>query len=58
MTQTRDRLMTRGEVARMFRVDPKTVTHWASDGRVTCIRTPGGHFRFRESDMRQLLRER
>jgi excisionase family DNA binding protein len=39
----------------MFRVDPKTVTRWASAGRIGSIRTPGGHRRFRESEVNQLL---
>ena len=47
--------MTPGEVAAMFRVDPKTVTRWASAGRIGSIRTPGGHRRFRESEVRTLL---
>jgi excisionase family DNA binding protein len=52
----RDRLLTPGEVATLFRVDPKTVTRWASAGRINSIRTPGGHRRFRESEVRALLR--
>ena len=52
----RDRLLTPGEVATLFRVDPKTVTRWASAGRIGSIRTPGGHRRFRESEVRALLR--
>ena len=52
----RDRLLTPGEVASLFRVDPKTVTRWASAGRIASIRTPGGHRRFRESEVRALLR--
>ncbi len=52
---TRDRLLTPGEVAALFRVDPKTVTRWASAGRIGSIRTPGGHRRFRESEVRALL---
>jgi len=50
-----ERLLTPGEVALMFRVDPKTVTRWASAGRIGSIRTPGGHRRFRESEVRGLL---
>ncbi len=50
-----ERLLTPGEVAQMFRVDPKTVTRWASSGRIGSIRTPGGHRRFRESEVRGLL---
>lgn len=50
-----DRLLTPGEVASLFRVDPKTVTRWAAAGRVSSLRTPGGHRRFRESEVRRLL---
>lgn len=49
------RLLTPGEVALMFRVDPKTVTRWAAAGRISSIRTPGGHRRFRECEIRALL---
>ena len=52
----RERLLTPGEVATLFRVDPKTVTRWAAAGRIGSIRTPGGHRRFRESEVRALLR--
>jgi excisionase family DNA binding protein len=48
-------LLTPAEVATMFRVDPKTVTRWAKDGRITSIRTPGGHRRYRETEVRALL---
>jgi len=48
------RLLTPGEVAAMFRVDPKTVTRWAAAGRISSIRTPGGHRRFREDEVRAL----
>jgi excisionase family DNA binding protein len=51
-----DRLLTPGEVAALFRVDAKTVTRWAANGRINSIRTPGGHRRFRESEVQALLR--
>lgn len=54
-TPIAERLLTPGEVAQMFRVDPKTVTRWASAGRIGSIRTPGGHRRFRESEVKRLL---
>lgn len=57
LMETPERLLTPGEVAEMFRVDPKTVTRWASAGRIGSIRTPGGHRRFRESEITQLLAE-
>jgi excisionase family DNA binding protein len=50
-----ERLLTPGEVASLFRVDPKTVTRWAAAGRISSIRTPGGHRRFRESEVHALL---
>lgn len=50
-----DRLLTPGEVAKIFRVDPKTVTRWAAKGRIGSIRTPGNHRRFRESEVKALL---
>jgi excisionase family DNA binding protein len=56
VSEPRDRLMTPGEVATLFRVDPKTVTRWAVAGRIGSVRTPGGHRRFRESEVRALLR--
>ena len=56
--QVPERLLTPGEVALMFRVDPKTVTRWASSGRVGSIRTPGGHRRFREAEINRLLADR
>jgi excisionase family DNA binding protein len=48
-------LLTPAEVATMFRVDPKTVTRWAKAGKLTSIRTLGGHRRYRESEVRSLL---
>lgn len=48
-------LLTPAEVAAMFRVDPKTVTRWARAGKLTSIRTPGGHRRYREREVRALL---
>lgn len=50
-----DPLLTPGEVAELWRVDPKTVTRWAAAGRIDSIRTPGGHRRFRLSDVLALL---
>ena len=48
-------LLTPAEVAALFRVDPKTVTRWAKAGKLTSIRTLGGHRRYRESEVRSLL---
>ena len=50
-----ERLLKSGEAAAMFRVDRRTLARWAKEGLITSIRTPGGHRRFRESEVRQLL---
>jgi excisionase family DNA binding protein len=52
-----DPLMTPAEVAAMFRVNPKTVTRWARAGKITAIRTLGGHRRFRASEIHRCLDE-
>jgi excisionase family DNA binding protein len=49
-------LLTPSEVASLFRVDPKTVTRWAKAGKLTAIRTLGGHRRYRASEVNALLR--
>jgi len=46
-----ENLLTTGEVSALFRVDSKTVGRWVLEGKLTSIRTPGGHHRFRESEI-------
>ena len=50
-----DRLLTSGEIAQLFHVDPKTVSRWARRGQLGSISTPGGHRRFRESEVIAML---
>lgn len=50
-----EKLLTPAEVAAMFRVDPKTVTRWAKAGKLTSIKTLGGHRRYKESEVKELL---
>jgi excisionase family DNA binding protein len=54
-TPATDPLLTPAEVASMFRVDPKTVTRWAKAGKLTSVRTLGGHRRYPEAEVRALL---
>ena len=54
-THDAEALLTPAEVASLFRVDPKTVTRWAKAGKLTSIRTLGGHRRYRETEVRALL---
>lgn len=51
----RDALLTPAEVAALFRVNPKTVTRWARSGKLTSIRTLGGHRRFLASEVEHRL---
>jgi excisionase family DNA binding protein len=51
-----DKLLTPAEVAALWKVDPKTVLRWAKAGKLTEIRTLGGHRRFKETEVRALLR--
>lgn len=48
-------LLTPAEVAALFRVDPKTVTRWAKAGKLSAIRTLGGHRRYRAAEVYALL---
>jgi excisionase family DNA binding protein len=50
-----DRLLTPAEVAALLRVDPKTVTRWADQGKFGSIRTLGGHRRYSEAEIRAFL---
>lgn len=50
-----EQLLTPSEVAKLFRVDPKTVTRWAKAGKLSSIRTLGGHRRYRAEEVRRLL---
>ena len=53
-TTEEEQLLTPAEVAAMFRVDPKTVTRWAKAGKLSSIRTLGGHRRYRASEVASL----
>jgi excisionase family DNA binding protein len=50
-----DALLTPAEVASLFRVSPKTVTRWARSGKLTAMKTLGGHRRFRAGEVRTAL---
>jgi len=39
----------------MLGVHPSTLRQWADSGKIPTVRTPGGHRRFAESDVRALL---
>lgn len=47
-------LLTPGEVAALFGVDTQTVTRWEKAGKLTCLRTLGGHRRFLRAEVERL----
>lgn len=50
-----DRLLTPGEVGRLLRVHSKTVTRWATAGRIAHVRTPTGYIRIPEAVVHELI---
>ena len=54
-SEQEDELLTSGEVAAMFGVDRKTVNRWAEEGKISSIKTLGGHRRFLRSEIEQLV---
>ena len=57
MAPAGDVLMTPAEVAALFRVSPKTVARWSRAGKLTALRTLGGHRRFRVEEVQALRHE-
>ena len=53
-----EQFLTTGEIARLFRVHPKTMTKWANSGPIRSTRTPGGHRRFSVSDVTSFVADR
>lgn len=51
----REELMTSAEVAAMFGVNRSTPVQWAKSGRISAVRTPGGHRRYRKGEIVELL---
>jgi excisionase family DNA binding protein len=45
------KLLTKGEVALLCRVDVRTVDRWLVAGKVRCHRTPSGRVLFRKDDV-------
>ncbi len=52
-----EELLTPGEVARLFGVDPKTVSRWSDAGKLDALRTLGGHRRYRVEEVEALLED-
>jgi excisionase family DNA binding protein len=50
-----EELLTPGGVAALLYVDRKTVTRWAEAGKLSSIRTPGGHRRYLKSEVMAIM---
>lgn len=49
------RWLTLGQACRLLNVDESTLRRWADAGQVRTFRTPGGHRRFAEVDVREIV---
>lgn len=49
-------LLTTVEASRLAGVGPTAIKRWADDGRLHCVKTAGGHRRFRRAELEALLR--
>jgi excisionase family DNA binding protein len=59
MTKLRQKThLTPNEVAQLLMVNPVTVRQWAARGLLRSLTTPGGHRRFRLSDVEEFARSR
>ena len=52
-----EKLYTTGEVAKIFGVSYTSVKKWVYSGKIKYIKTPGGKYRYPESEIRRLLGE-
>lgn len=48
--------LSRSQVADLFNVSPSTITRWAEEGKLTHVRTLGGHRRYLTQDVLELVR--
>jgi excisionase family DNA binding protein len=54
-TRRRNGWLTLGQACRVLGVDESTLRRWADSGYVRVFRTPGGHRRFAEPELQELL---
>jgi excisionase family DNA binding protein len=46
-----EKLLTKGEVAQLCRVEIRTVDRWVAAGKIKCYRIPSGRLLFRRSEV-------
>jgi excisionase family DNA binding protein len=50
-------MLTTEEVAEVFRMSTQSILRWRAEGRIAAIRTPGGHYRYRQAEVNRVYRE-
>jgi excisionase family DNA binding protein len=55
---TEQRWLTLGQACKLLNVDESTLRRWADAGQVRTFRTPGGHRRFADTDVRAIVNGR
>jgi excisionase family DNA binding protein len=50
-------LFTTNDAANMLRVDKSTIKRWTDEGKIKCLRTPGGHRKFKADDLYNFMSE-
>jgi len=56
--ETKERLLTTSEVAKVLNVTRHAVAKWIREGKVNAIRLPGGRYRIPESEVRKIIEGR
>jgi excisionase family DNA binding protein len=51
MVTNNEKLLTKGEVAQLCRVEVRTVDRWLVAGKIRCYRTPSGRVLFRRTEV-------
>jgi excisionase family DNA binding protein len=49
-----DRYLRNAQVAEILGVNSKTIQRWTKEGKLPHLRTLGGHFRYEESEIREI----
>jgi excisionase family DNA binding protein len=53
-----EKLLTKGEVAQLCRVEVRTIDRWLMAGKIKCYRTPSGRVLFRRNDVLSAIEQK
>lgn len=53
-----EKLLRPSEAAKRLGIDPSTLRRYAACGEIQAVLTPGGHHRYRDSELRNLVARR